>query len=40
MTDYLEDVQRWIKNEGIIYLRELGIKKGQVVADFGCNAGH
>jgi len=34
------DVQHWIKNEGIIYIRDLGIKAGQVIVDFGCNAGH
>lgn len=34
------DVQRWIEREGIKYLRELGVKIGQVFVDFGCNAGH
>ena len=37
---FSNDVQCWIKNEGIIYIRELGIKAGQVIVDFGCNAGH
>ena len=34
------DVQRWIKQEGIDYIKQLGIKAGQVVVDFGCNEGH
>jgi len=34
------NVQRWIKNEGIVFLRELGIVAGQIIVDFGCNAGH
>jgi len=34
------DVQRWIKQEGIKYLRKLDITTGQVLVDFGCNAGH
>jgi ubiquinone/menaquinone biosynthesis C-methylase UbiE len=34
------DVQHWIKNEGIIYIRDLGIEAGQILVDFGCNAGH
>jgi cyclopropane fatty-acyl-phospholipid synthase-like methyltransferase len=34
------DVQPWIKNEGIIYIRDLGLQAGQILVDFGCNAGH
>ena len=34
------DVQRWIDQEGIIYLRELGVMTGHVLVDFGCNEGH
>jgi ubiquinone/menaquinone biosynthesis C-methylase UbiE len=37
---FLNDVQRWIKKEGVKYLKDLGIKKGQVIVDFGCNTGH
>jgi ubiquinone/menaquinone biosynthesis C-methylase UbiE len=38
--DFLNDLQRWIKHESITYVKELGIKKGQIIVDFGCNAGH
>ena len=34
------EVQHWIKNEGLKYIRELGIVDGQVIVDFGCGAGH
>jgi ubiquinone/menaquinone biosynthesis C-methylase UbiE len=36
----LNDVQRWTKHEGVKYIKELGISAGQVIIDFGCNAGH
>ena len=34
------NVQRWIEHEGVTYIKELGIKTGQIIVDFGCNAGH
>jgi len=34
------DVKKWLKGEGEAFLRDLGIKGGQVVLDFGCGAGH
>lgn len=34
------DVQHWIKHEGVTFIKVLGIGVGQVVVDFGCNAGH
>jgi len=34
------DVKRWLTRDGEAFLRDLGIKKGQVVLDFGCGAGH
>ena len=37
---FLNDAQRWIEHEGITYIKELGIGTGQVIVDFGCNAGH
>ncbi len=37
---FLNDVQRWIEHEGVAYIKELGIQSGQVLIDFGCNAGH
>ena len=36
----MNDVQRWIKHDGVAYIREMGIKTGQIVVDFGCNDGH
>ena len=40
MIAYINDIQSWIKKEGINYFQELGIKKDQVIVDFGCNTGH
>jgi len=34
------DVERWIKKDGEIFLKEIGIKEGQIVLDFGCGEGH
>jgi ubiquinone/menaquinone biosynthesis C-methylase UbiE len=34
------DVLRWLGSEGVKYLRELGLKTGQILVDFGCNEGH
>jgi len=34
------DVTRWLEEDGQTFLRDIGIKKGQVVVDFGCGAGH
>ena len=34
------DVKTWLKEDGVTFLRDLGIKKGQVILDFGCGAGH
>jgi len=40
MMSFLNDAQRWIEHEGVTYIKELGIGTGQVIVDFGCNAGH
>ncbi len=34
------DVERWLKEDGVRFLREVGIRKGQRAVDFGCGAGH
>ncbi len=34
------DVQRWIRHDGLTYIKRLGILTGQVIVDFGCNTGH
>ena len=34
------DVREWLKEKGKEFLKDIGIKEGQVVLDFGCNVGH
>jgi len=34
------DVKEWLRESGIIFLKNIGIKEGQVVLDFGCSVGH
>ncbi len=34
------DVKKWLKGNGEIFLRDIGIKKGHVILDFGCGVGH
>jgi ubiquinone/menaquinone biosynthesis C-methylase UbiE len=34
------DIERWIKEDGEIFLKEIGIKEGQTVLDFGCGGGN
>lgn len=34
------NVRQWINSDGVRYLQELGLTKGNVILDFGCNAGH
>jgi ubiquinone/menaquinone biosynthesis C-methylase UbiE len=34
------DVEKWLETEGEKFLREIGLKKGQKVLDFGCGEGH
>ena len=34
------DIERWLKVDGEIYLKDIGIKKGQSILDFGCGDGH
>ena len=36
----LNNVQQWIKEEGVKYLKDIGIDIGQILVDFGCNVGH
>ena len=37
MGDYLE---RWLTDEGIRFLRDIGLKEGQIVLDFGSGIGY
>ena len=34
------EVKRWLKSDGGVFLREIGLKKGQTILDFGCGEGH
>jgi len=34
------DIERWLKEEGKVFLEDIGIKKGQSILDFGCGVGH
>ena len=34
------DVKNWLNREGEAFLEDIGIKKGDVVLDFGCGAGY
>jgi ubiquinone/menaquinone biosynthesis C-methylase UbiE len=34
------DLMRWLKADGEAFFRDLGIKAGQSILDFGCGAGH
>jgi len=33
------DIEKWLKEEGEKVLKEIGIKEGQVILDFGCGSG-
>ena len=34
------DIKEWLNREGEAFLEDIGIKKGDVVLDFGCGDGH
>ena len=34
------DVKEWLKEKGKVFLKNIGIKEGQVILDYGCNVGH
>jgi len=34
------DVKRWLREEGEAFLKDIGIRKGQTILDFGCGVGH
>ena len=34
------DIKEWLNGEGKTFLKDIGIKKGDVVLDFGCGNGH
>lgn len=35
-----KDVKRWLEKDGTKFLKDIGIKEGQTVLDFGCGEGH
>jgi ubiquinone/menaquinone biosynthesis C-methylase UbiE len=35
-----EDMETWEKENGVEFLRKVGLQAGQMVLDFGCKAGH
>jgi len=35
-----EDMETWEKENGVKFLRKVGLQPGQIVLDFGCKAGH
>jgi len=34
------NIENWLEKDGIEFLETIGIKKGQVILDFGCGEGH
>ena len=34
------EVGKWMEEDGVKYLREIGVKKGQTLLDFGCGKGN
>jgi precorrin-6B methylase 2 len=36
----MQDIERWELNNGAIFLKNIGIKNGQKVLDFGARTGH
>jgi ubiquinone/menaquinone biosynthesis C-methylase UbiE len=36
----INNIKSWLKKDGKIFLEDIGIKKGQIIMDFGCGSGH
>jgi ubiquinone/menaquinone biosynthesis C-methylase UbiE len=34
------DIETWLEGDGEVYLKNIGVKKGHMVLDFGCGDGH
>jgi len=35
-----EDVKEWLMKDGKLFIKDIGVKEGDVVLDFGCGVGH
>lgn len=35
-----KDLKKWLKEDGEIFLKSIGIKKDQIILDYGCGVGH
>lgn len=35
-----KDIKRWLNLDGELFFKEMGIKAGQIVLDFGCGVSH
>jgi len=35
-----KDIEKWEKENGVKFLRKVGLRPGQIVLDFGCRVGH
>jgi ubiquinone/menaquinone biosynthesis C-methylase UbiE len=34
------DIEKWIEGDGEVFLKDIGIREGQLILDFGCGVGH
>jgi ubiquinone/menaquinone biosynthesis C-methylase UbiE len=34
------DIEKWLEGNGEVFLKDIGIRKGQLILDFGCGVGH
>ena len=34
------NIEKWLEEDGEVFLKDIGIRKGQLILDFGCGVGH
>jgi ubiquinone/menaquinone biosynthesis C-methylase UbiE len=34
------DIEKWLEGDGEVFLKDIGIREGQLILDFGCGVGH
>jgi precorrin-6B methylase 2 len=34
------DIEKWLEGDGEIFLKDIGVRKGQLMLNFGCGVGH